>query len=134
MENVREIRAANQEERYLAGLYEKMDQHEKVTIRGELTTGLFVNAASVIMRLGVATTILTGASLILSGQIDFMGCSCSCWSSPGWPPSTRPGSYRGMFISQVSADRINEITKPIAKGAENFRRATTSSLTMWDFL
>ena len=30
---------------------------KKVTIRGELTTGLFVNAASVIMRLGVATTI-----------------------------------------------------------------------------
>ena len=51
LENVREIRAANQEERYLAGLYEKIDQHEKVTIRGELTTGLFVNAASVIMRL-----------------------------------------------------------------------------------
>ena len=36
LENVREIRAANQEERYLAGLYEKIDQHEKVTIRGEL--------------------------------------------------------------------------------------------------
>ena len=66
LENVREIRAANQEERYLAGLNEKIDQHEKVTIRGELTTGLFVNAASVIMRLGVATTILTGAKLILS--------------------------------------------------------------------
>ena len=86
LENVREIRAANQEERYLAGLYEKIDQHEKVTIRGELTTGLFVNAASVIMRLGVATTILTGASLILSGQIDFMVLFCSCWSSPGCTP------------------------------------------------
>ena len=34
LENVREIRAANQEERYLTGLYEKIDQHEKVTIRG----------------------------------------------------------------------------------------------------
>ena len=32
------------------------------------STGLFVNAASVIMRLGVATTILVGAELILSGQ------------------------------------------------------------------
>ena len=72
LENVREIRASHQEERYLTGLYEKIDQHERVTIRGELTTGLFVNAASVIMRLGVATTILTGASMILSGQIDFM--------------------------------------------------------------
>ena len=72
LENVREIRATNQEERYLAGLNQKIDDHEKVTIQGELGTGIFVNAASVIMRLGVATTILVGAGLILSGQIDFM--------------------------------------------------------------
>ena len=72
LENVREIRATNQEERYLAGLNTKIDDHEKVTIQGELGTGIFVNAASVIMRLGVATTILVGAGLILSGQIDFM--------------------------------------------------------------
>ncbi|HIY11701.1 MAG TPA: ABC transporter ATP-binding protein, partial [Candidatus Anaerofilum excrementigallinarum] len=72
LEHVREIRATNQEERYLAGLYRKIDDHERIMIRGELVTGLFVNGASVIMRLGVATTILTGAGLILSGQIDFM--------------------------------------------------------------
>ena len=60
------------QERYLAGLYRKIDDHERIMIRGELVTGLFVNGASVIMRLGVATTILTGAGLILSGQIDFM--------------------------------------------------------------
>ena len=72
LENVREIRATNQEERYLKGLNQKIDEHERVTIHGELGTGLFVNAASVIMRLGVATTILTGANLILSGSIDFM--------------------------------------------------------------
>lgn len=61
LENVREIRATNQEERYLEGLNKKIDDHEKVMIKGELSTGLFVNAASVIMRLGVATTILVGA-------------------------------------------------------------------------
>ena len=72
LENVREIRATNQEQRYLEGLNKKIDDHEKVMIKGELSTGLFVNAASVIMRLGVATTILVGANLILSGQIDFM--------------------------------------------------------------
>lgn len=80
LENVREIRATNQEERYLNGLNQKIDEHERVTIQGELGTGLFVNAASVIMRLGVATTILVGANLILSGSIDFMLCSCFYWS------------------------------------------------------
>ncbi len=72
LENVREIRATNQEERYLDRLNRKIDEHERIMIHGELGTGLFVNAASVIMRLGVATTILVGASLILSGRIDFM--------------------------------------------------------------
>ena len=95
LENIREIRATNQEARYLAGLNQKIDDHEKVTIQGELGTGIFVNAASVIMRLGVATTILAGASLILSGQIDFMLLFCSCWSSPVCTPlRPEPGPHR----------------------------------------
>ena len=72
LENIREIRATNQEGRFLTELNGKIDRHEKAMIRGELSTGIFVNAASVIMRLGVATTILTGAGLILAGQINFM--------------------------------------------------------------
>ena len=124
LENVREIRAANQEERYLASLYEKIDQHEKVTIRGELTTGLFVNAASVIMRLGVATTILTGASLILSGQIDFMVLFLFLLviTRVYAPFDQSLALIAEMFVSQVSADRINEIYEtPIAKGVETFQ-------------
>ena len=124
LENVREIRAANQEERYLTGLYEKIDQHEKVTIRGELTTGLFVNAASVIMRLGVATTILTGASLILSGQIDFMLLFLFLLviTRVYAPFDQSLALIAEMFISQVSADRINEIYETsIATGADTFQ-------------
>ena len=124
LENVREIRATNQEERYLAGLYEKIDQHEKVTIRGELTTGLFVNAASVIMRLGVATTILTGASMILSGQIDFMLLFLFLLviTRVYAPFDQSLALIAEMFISQVSADRINEIYEtPIATGADVFQ-------------
>ena len=123
LENVREIRAANQEERYLAGLYGKIDQHEKVTIKGELTTGLFVNAASVIMRLGVATTILTGASLILSGQIDFMVLFLFLLviTRVYAPFDQSLALIAEMFVSQVSADRINEIYEtPIATGVEAF--------------
>ena len=68
LEGIREIRATNQEERFLQALNDKIDYHESTMIRGELSTGIFVNAASVIMRLGVATTILVGTGLILSGQ------------------------------------------------------------------
>ena len=52
LENIREIRAANQQERFLAELNGKIDRHEKTLLSGELACGIFVNAASVIMRLG----------------------------------------------------------------------------------
>ena len=123
LENVREIRAANQEERYLSGLNERIDQHERVTIRGELTNGLFVNAASVIMRLGVATTILAGADRILSGQIDFMLLFLFLLviTRVYAPFDQSLALIAELFLSQVSADRISEIYEmPIAEGAEVF--------------
>lgn len=124
LENVREIRATNQEARYLSGLYEKIDQHEKVTIQGELGTGIFVNAASVIMRLGVATTILAGASLILSGQIDFMLLFLFLLviTRVYAPFDQSLALIAELFVSQVSADRMNEIyDTPTAEGAEVFQ-------------
>ncbi|ALP92484.1 ABC transporter ATP-binding protein [Intestinimonas butyriciproducens] len=124
LENVREIRAANQEARYLEGLNQKIDEHEKVTIRGELGTGIFVNAASVIMRLGVATTILVGADLILSGQIDFMLLFLFLLviTRVYAPFDQSLALIAEMFVSQVSADRINEIyDTPAAKGADAFK-------------
>ena len=123
-ENVREIRATNQEARYLAGLNQKIDDHEKVPILGELGTGIFVNAASVIMRLGVATTILVGASLILSGQIDFMLLILFLLviTRVYAPFDQSLALIAELFVSQVSADRMNEIyDTPTAEGAEVFQ-------------
>ena len=124
LENIREIRATNQEARYLAGLNQKIDDHEKVTIQGELGTGIFVNAASVIMRLGVATTILAGASLIVSGQIDFMLLFLFLLviTRVYAPFDQSLALIAELFVSQVSADRMNEIyDTPTAEGAEVFQ-------------
>ena len=123
LENVREIRATNQEERYLVGLYRKIDEHERIMIRGELVTGLFVNGASVIMRLGVATTILVGAGLILSGQIDFMLLFLFLMviTRIYAPFDQSLALIAELFVSQVSADRMNALfDTPIAEGAEAF--------------
>ena len=123
LENVREIRAANQEERYLTGLYRKIDDHERVMVRGELVTGLFVNGASVIMRLGVATTILVGAQLILAGQIDFMLLFLFLMviTRIYAPFDQSLALIAELFVSQVSADRMNGLfDTPIAEGTETF--------------
>lgn len=123
LENIREIRAANQEERYLTGLDQKIDAHEKATVQGELGTGIFVNAASVIMRLGVATTILVGAKLILSGSIDFMLLFLFLLviTRVYAPFDQSLALIAEMLVSQVSADRIMEIyDTPVPEGTETF--------------
>lgn len=111
LENIREIHATNQEVRYLEALNDKIDQHEKAMIRGELGTGIFVNAASVIMRLGVATTILTGVSMILSGQIDFMMLFMFLLiiTRVYAPFDQSLALIAEVFFSQVSANRLMEI-------------------------
>ena len=123
LENVREIRATNQEETYLQGLYQKIDEHEKVMIKGELVSGIFINAASVIMRLGVATTILVGANLIVHGQVDFMVLFMFLLviTRIYAPFDQSLALIAEMFVSQVSANRMMEIyDTPVASGKETF--------------
>jgi ATP-binding cassette subfamily B protein IrtB len=91
--------------------------------RGELVAGLFVNAASVIMRLGVATTILVGAELILSGKIDFMLLFMFLLviSRIYAPFDQSLALIAEVFMSEVSANRIMEIyDTPTAEGDDVF--------------
>ncbi len=100
-----------------------MDAFEKTMIRTELVTGLFVNGASVIMRLGVATTILAGARLILSGQIDFMMLFMFLLviTRIYAPFDQSLALIAEVFISEVSAERMEQIAdSPAADGTEVF--------------
>ena len=123
IENVREIKATNQEEKYLQDLYTKIDEHEKIMKHGELVTGLFVNAASVIMRLGIATTMFTAVRMIVNGEIDFMLLFLFMMiiSRIYAPFDQALALIAEMFVSQVSASRLNEIyDTPASTGSEVF--------------
>ena len=123
IENVREIKATNQEEKYLGSLYKKIDEHETIMKHGELVTGLFVNGASVIMRLGIASTMFTAVNLILKGQIDFMLLFMFMMviTRVYAPFDQALALIAEMFISQVSAKRLNEIyDTQAANGSETF--------------
>lgn len=111
LENIREIHATNQQEKFLNELNEKIDYLEKQTILGELSCGVFVNAASVIMRLGVATTVLTGTSLILSGKVEFMVLFMFLLviTRIYAPFDQALALIAEMIMSQVSASRLMEI-------------------------
>ena len=123
LENIREIRATNQEEHYLKALNDKIDRHESKMVHTELTNGIFVNAASIIMRLGVATTILAGTNMILSGEIDFMVLFMFLLviTRVYAPFDQALALIAEMFLSQVSANRLMEIhDAKTAEGRESF--------------
>ncbi|MDD6195964.1 MAG: ABC transporter ATP-binding protein [[Clostridium] aminophilum] len=123
IENIREIRATNQEQKFLDELSRKIDHHEKMMISGELSCGIFVNAASVIMRLGVATTILTGVKLIAAGQIDFMVLFMFLLliTRVYAPFDQTLALIAEMLMSQVAAARLMEIYDAgTAEGSETF--------------
>ncbi|SES89057.1 ATP-binding cassette, subfamily B [[Clostridium] aminophilum] len=123
IENIREIRATNQEQKFLDELSRKIDHHEKMMISGELSCGIFVNAASVIMRLGVATTILTGVKLIAAGQIDFMVLFMFLLliTRVYAPFDQALALIAEMLMSQVAAARLMEIYDAgTADGSETF--------------
>ena len=72
LETVRDLRANNDEEEYLAGLDEKIKAVEKHAVVTELGTAVFVSSAQMILKLGIATVALTGSVLLAKGSIDVL--------------------------------------------------------------
>lgn len=72
LETVRDIRACSRQEAYLRELNEKLTKMERGAIHSELATGVFVCSAQAFLRLGLATTVLVGAGLLLAGELSFL--------------------------------------------------------------
>ena len=120
---VREIHATNQEERYLERLSSTIDDTEATTVRTEMTNGLILNSAMVVLRLGVATTFLVAAGLIIQGRIDFMVMFLFLLmvSRIYSPFDQALMLVSELFQSQGSARRIRSITEePVAEGSMEF--------------
>ncbi len=72
METLPDLRANNAEKSYLAGLEKKIRAVESRLVKRELGTAVFVVSASLVLRLGIATTALAGASLLVKGELDVL--------------------------------------------------------------
>ena len=72
IENIQDIKANNQRDSYLKGLDKKLTDVEAVTIRVELTNGVLVTCTQMILKVGMATTVLAGAGMLAAGSLDFM--------------------------------------------------------------
>ena len=72
LESIRDLKANNQANDYLIGLDQKLDQVIHASIRYELISGTLLTCAQMILRLGFATTVLTGAILLAQREIDLV--------------------------------------------------------------
>ena len=72
LESVKELRANNAEEEYVKGLDEKIKSVEKHTRIGEYTNAVFNASAKMVLKIGIATTVLVGGKLLRVGEIDLL--------------------------------------------------------------
>lgn len=72
LEMLRDLKANNAEEDYLKGLDKKIKAVEKYTVIGELTNAVFNTSGRMILKLGIATTVLAGGTLLAEGKITLL--------------------------------------------------------------
>ncbi len=68
----REIRATNRADAFLGELRGRLGAFERAQVASELATGVTISSGQAFLKLGIATTILAGAALIVSGGVDFL--------------------------------------------------------------
>lgn len=70
LDTVQEIKSYNQEEDYLKKLDVKIKEYERSQTKGELLTGIFLNGAQSLLKLGIASVIIVGSTLLANGAVD----------------------------------------------------------------
>ncbi len=70
IETVRDLKANNAEQAYLAGLEQKIRAVERRSIINEFGLAAFVVSASLILKIGIATVALVGAILLVQGTLS----------------------------------------------------------------
>lgn len=121
IETVRDLKANNAENTYLAGLSKKIRGVERQSISAELTTAIFVVSAGMVLKLGIASVALTGAVLLVNGSIDvltlfmFLLVASRLYD----PMQGALQNLAAIIAMRTNVERMNEILEhPIQQGSE----------------
>ena len=72
LETLRDLKANNAEDGYLKGLDRKIKDVEKYMVIGELTNAVFHTCGRMVLKLGIATTVLVGGALLADSKITLL--------------------------------------------------------------
>lgn len=121
IETVKEIKSNNLNDKYLKDLEEKFKWSEKIQMKAELNSALFVVTAQMLLRLGIATTVLVGGFLLTKGNVDlltflmFLVAATRVFD----PLSSSLINLSAIFGALLQVGRMKEIeTQPIQKGSD----------------
>lgn len=124
LETVQEIKSYHKEADYLAQLDRDIDTYERVLTRNELLTGVLVNGAQSILKLGLASVIIVGAQLLAAGSLSlftyliFMVIGSRVYA----PVHEVMNNLAALFYLDVRIDRMNEMEAlPVQHGMPDFQ-------------
>ena len=123
LETIREIKSCNRQEAYLGKLEEKLAAMEKSSIHSELATGVFVCSAQAFLRLGLATTILTGGTLLTAGELSFLYYLGFLFAAARLydPLGLVLQNIAATFHTKLQIERMRSILEqPVQEGTEDF--------------
>ena len=123
LETIRDIKACHRQERYLGDLEAKLSAMEGSSIRSELATGVFVCSAQAFLRLGLATTVLTGGALLLAGELSFLYFLGFLFAAARLydPLGVVLQNIAATFNTKLQIERMRSILEqPVQTGTENF--------------
>lgn len=121
IETIRDIKACNQQERCMKELDSRLVQAEQCAIHAELATGVFVCSAQAFLRVGLATTVLTGATLLLRGELPFLYFLGFLFAAARLydPLGMVLQNIAATFSAKLKIDRMRSIQEqPIQTGVE----------------
>lgn len=123
LETIRNIKADNLEESYLAELDEKTKIAETGCIQAELVGGSFISTAQAFLKVGLATTVLVGISQVTAGNLDFLFFLGFLFAAARLydPISLTLQNIALTFNAKLYIDRMRAIQEePIQTGTEDF--------------
>lgn len=121
IENIKDIKAANRQKDYMKQVFAKIDDVERFTIKSEIVTGVSVTSAQMILKLGIATTVLMGVTLLSGNEISLMTLIIFLIAASRIfdPLMTSLTNLAAMFATLLQIKRMREIKEyPVQGGAD----------------
>ncbi|EPY2306219.1 ABC transporter ATP-binding protein [Clostridium sporogenes] len=124
LENIQDIKAYHIEKSYIEGLDKKLDDSEKAQIKSELTMGTIVTSAQAVLRLGLATVVLVGSTLLIKEQTDLLTYLIFLVTASRLydPLSGNLSNIAEIFNTAIPIQRMKEIEKyPVQTGEKDYK-------------